>query len=63
MKVIATKAGFYNGIKKKGDMFTLISRLQKGTKDQHGVDIQKQFSKVWMQEVKEQAKPAKVKSK
>lgn len=56
MNVIAKSNGFYNGIKRKGDKFTLISRLKKGTKDQHNADIQKQFSEVWMSKVELQQK-------
>lgn len=54
MEVIATKKGFYNGIKNEGDKFALVHNLPsspKPTKEQKAKNIESQFSESWMKKV------------
>jgi len=52
MDVIATKKGFYGRVIKKGVKFALVSRLEKGSKEEHNEDIESQFSSEWMERAK-----------
>lgn len=54
MEVIATKKGFYNGIKNEGVKFTLVHNLPsspKPNKEQKAKNIESQFSETWMKKV------------
>lgn len=69
MKVIATKKGFYDKIRIKGDEFNLVPRNdafiikhreektdKKVTDAERNADVKRQLSSEWMKEVKAKAK-------
>lgn len=63
MKVKAIKNGFYQRVRNEGDVFTLTTRLSKGSKSEKEDDIKKQFSENWMEEVSLVKTSAKLKVK